>query len=113
MKLNNHVPHKLKKRVLKKAYDLNGNVFQNSHKYYETLKIAKMVNRKAYKVLKERLRIRGILKMHEEESFTGRVIAEFRWNGTPEGVGFWSKADKEILEHQYDNAYHKRKGAKK
>lgn len=98
----NHVPHKLKKRVLKKG----GSNENRSVSYYNLIKVAKIVDKKAYHYLLNRLRVHGILKDVENNGFTGRLMGDFIWSKTPYGCSYWASVDSGILNHQYDNIYH-------
>ncbi|UJE34797.1 hypothetical protein vBAbaPP1_06 [Acinetobacter phage vB_AbaM_P1] len=106
MKLNNHVPHKLKKRILKKR--VQESRYEASVKYYELLKLVKSINIEAYRYLVQRLRIRGVLNDKENQSFTGFLMRDFTWSSTPQGPAYWARLDSRVLNHMYDNAYHKK-----
>ncbi|QIW91664.1 hypothetical protein vBAbaMD22_151 [Acinetobacter phage vB_AbaM_D22] len=101
MKLNNHVPHKLKKRVLKKS----GSKPNRSVSYYRLIKSAKIVDKKAYRYLLDRLRIREVLNDEENHGFTGNLIGDFTWSQTPYGGAYWASVHSDIVRYQYDNAY--------
>lgn len=103
----NHVPNKLKKRVLKKKGIPYGH-YESSIQYYQTLKIVKGLDIEAYHYLLNRMRVYGILKQKEDHSFTGRLIADISWGSSPQGGVYWARLDSRVLQHQYDNAYHKK-----
>lgn len=102
MKLNNHVPHKLKKRVLKK---LRGRQWQEEYvsvDYYKLIKIFKddqRVCRSAYQYLLKRLRVKGAIYNISMESFTGYLSGDFVWDNHPQGHDFWRRLDEWVWEH--------------
>lgn len=113
MKLLNHIPHKLKKRTLKLGEGRgNVNQFWRNSRYYNTLKILKATDLEAYRYLKDRLRVKGIIgKSTYNQSFTGSLMSDFVWRETPQGAAFWALMDDYVKKQRFDNA--KRKGAKK
>lgn len=110
MKLLNHVPHKLKKRTLKLAEGRGDvNQFWRNSRYYRTLKILKATDLEAYRYLKDRLRVKGIIgKKTMNQAFTGSLMSDFPWMKTPQGAAFWALMDDYVKKQRFDNA--KRKG---
>lgn len=95
MKLNNHVPHRLKKRTLKRVWKFGALTFkrnQPSYRYYELMDLMKNLNSEAYRHLKSRLFIRGVLN-NKMQQFKGRILEDFIWTNTPQGGKFWSIAE--------------------
>lgn len=109
MKLNNHVPHRLKKRTLKRVWNGKGgkkpksrgilsSMRQPSYRYHELLKLMKVVSPEAFRYLSNRLRIRGIIN-DRYQTFQGRIINDFVWSRTPQGAAFWNSAEDVAYQH--------------
>lgn len=103
MKLNNHVPHRLKKRTLKLIWNGKGSkvpkskgilsvMRQPSYRYHELLKLMKDVSQEAFRYLSKRLRIRGIVN-DRYQTFQGKIVNDFVWSRTPQGAAFWKTAE--------------------
>ena len=103
MKLNNHVPHCLKKRTLKRIWNGKGSkkpkcrgilsvMRQPSYRYHELLKLMKDVSPEAYRYLSNRLRVRGIVN-DRYQSFQGKIVNDFVWSRTPQGGALWNMAE--------------------
>lgn len=103
MKLNNHVPHRLKKRTLKLIWNGKGSkvpkskgilsvMRQPSYRYHELLKLMKDVSPEAFRYLSKRLRIRGIVN-DRYKTFQGKIVNDFVWSRTPQGAAFWKTAE--------------------
>ncbi|AYD82402.1 hypothetical protein Aci011_003 [Acinetobacter phage vB_AbaM_B09_Aci01-1] len=101
MKMNNHVPHRLKKRTLKRVWKFGSATFkrnQPSYRYYELMDLMKNLNPEAYRHLKSRLFIRHALNSGIHH-FKGRILDDFVWHRTPQGSRFWGMA--EDLAYEY------------
>lgn len=112
MELVNHVPHKIKKRILKKKDKAgNGEWSYCNYRYYQTMDIVKSIDLEGYRHLKNRLRLKHVLGQHtSNQAFTGMLMADFIWFDTPQLGKYWSEMDEQVLKHRYDNS---RKAIKK
>lgn len=78
MELVNHVPHKIKKRILKKKHKAgNGEWSYCNYRYYQTMDIVKSIDLEGYRHLKNRLRTKHILGQHtSNQAFTGMLMTD-------------------------------------
>lgn len=97
MQLNNHVPHNLKKRYLKKhegKVRIHANIpYIPTLGYYELINIFKnddRVDRGAYRYLQKRLRMKHVNKS-KVQAFSGKLSCDFIWDNSEDGHSYWSR----------------------
>lgn len=97
MRLNNHVPHNLKKRYLKKHEGkiiVHRNVlYTPTAFYYKLIDILRKdvrVEREAHRYLQKRLRLKHVNKS-KVQAFSGKLSCDFIWDDSEYGHSYWSR----------------------
>ncbi|QQV88703.1 hypothetical protein Liucustia_03 [Acinetobacter phage Liucustia] len=98
---NNHVPHKIKKRIMKKADSIINqrvvDIFWRNVRYYNTIKMVKSLDAEAGRYLEKRLRQKNVItKDANNNAFTGSLMFDFVWSKTPQGMQFWNEVDSKL-----------------